>query len=580
MKTKNLLLAAAALVALASCNKENPVEKEDSIFGKGDEAYLSVSVVSADADVPTKATGTTTESGFYYGSADDNTVAIADFFFYKEDGAFFSHVSQTIDGSAKTGEGPDNTSWVGKGIVILKGLTTKSSPAYMSVILNDNALASSLDGKSLSEAQEKVTGKFAEDGTTTALTNFTMTSSTYNNGNAASGYFCTKLTSSMFKDTEADAAGATGADIAVSYVERLAAKVQLSLGTTLGDGSKISLGKFKVGADSLALYVKVGKWGLNATTKNTYAYKVIDNSWDFGMFTWNDEGNYRSYWAKSTNYDDDTCIYADSYSNSEATPENNYKGHSTEQTLNYISFDECAVSPAQYAYCLENTNTEGELRANNFNTTATCALLAAQIVDETETPISLVLFENQLWTAEQYKTRVLEKYSGISAETHIPYLSTDGTSFTQITTENFKEVNAGDGIVYLQIADAPEGATYYMKSGSTYTPTTAAALNETVWVRTLSESNYYNAGRMYYSIPVEHLRQNGTFAGNDYQEADYGVVRNHWYRLTINSISKLGMAVYDPAEKILPNDAKTKEYYVGAQVNILSWKVINQNVDL
>ncbi len=581
MKTKNLLLAAAALVALASCNKENQTATESPVYGGGDVAYLSVAVVSSDAEAPTKATGTTTESGFFYGSADENTVAVADFFFYKEDGAFFSHVSQKISGTAKEGTGSDNVEWVGKDIVVLKGLTAKSSPAYMSVILNDNALATSLEGHNLSEAQAKVTERIAEEGTTTSLTKFTMTSSTFDNSNEASGYFCTKLSASMFKDSAADAEGAAAEDIAVAYVERLAAKVQLSLGTILGDGSKVSLGKFKVGADSVALYVKIGNWGLNATAKETYAYKSIDTDWNFGVFSWNDAGNYRSYWAASPNYGDNTCVYADSYANSESTPVNNYKGNEANQTLSYVSFNQCAVAPSQVAYCRENTNTEDVLRAKNFNSTATCALLTAQIVDENGAAVSVVNYENQLWTVDQYKTRVLSKYSGIATDTYIPYLAQTGsTNYTKITEDNLKEVNAGDGVVYLLIADAPEGYTYYMKNGDTFSATTAEQLNANVWKRDMSECNYYNEGRMYYSIPVEHLRQGGTYTANDYQEADYGVVRNHWYRLTINSIANLGTAVYDADETIVPNDAKTKKYYVGAQVNILSWKVINQSVDL
>ena len=88
---------------------------------------------------------------------------------------------------------------------------------------------------------------------------------------------------------------------------------------------------------------------------------------------------------------------------------------------------------------------------------------------------------------------------------------------------------------------------------------------------------------MYYCIPVEHLRGGKFNVGSDLKvtvnEADYGVVRNHYYKLTVNSITKLGTAVYNPDEEIVPNmDPET--YYVGAQVNILSWKVVNQSVDL
>ncbi len=88
---------------------------------------------------------------------------------------------------------------------------------------------------------------------------------------------------------------------------------------------------------------------------------------------------------------------------------------------------------------------------------------------------------------------------------------------------------------------------------------------------------------MYYCIPVEHLRGGKFTVGSDLKvtvnEADYGVVRNHYYKLTINSITKLGTAVYNPDEEIVPV-MEPQTYFVGAQVNILSWKVVTQSVDL
>ena len=88
---------------------------------------------------------------------------------------------------------------------------------------------------------------------------------------------------------------------------------------------------------------------------------------------------------------------------------------------------------------------------------------------------------------------------------------------------------------------------------------------------------------MYYCVPIEHLR-GGKVTYNDdlsvsVNEADYGVVRNHHYVLSINSIANLGTAVYNPDEEIIPV-MESPTYYVGAKVNILSWKVVNQSVDL
>ena len=60
------------------------------------------------------------------------------------------------------------------------------------------------------------------------------------------------------------------------------------------------------------------------------------------------------------------------------------------------------------------------------------------------------------------------------------------------------------------------------------------------------------------------------------------MVRNHVYALDVTSIKNLGMGVFDPEEEIVPDDPfnEDKLYQVGANIKILSWKVVNQNVEL
>ena len=78
-------------------------------------------------------------------------------------------------------------------------------------------------------------------------------------------------------------------------------------------------------------------------------------------------------------------------------------------------------------------------------------------------------------------------------------------------------------------------------------------------------------GKCYYYVDIEHFGNNG---------CKVGVVRNHWYQLTINSIAGLGTPVIDPNDPIDPDRPEEENYYVAAQVNVLQWKVVSQNVDL
>ena len=109
-------------------------------------------------------------------------------------------------------------------------------------------------------------------------------------------------------------------------------------------------------------------------------------------------------------------------------------------------------------------------------------------------------------------------------------------------------------------------------------------------------AKYYNEGRMYYAIPIKHIDNttlgNNTIAKYDgdepneqgiipgkYDEGDFGVVRNHWYRLNLLTISKPGTPVEDPDDPIIPNDPEENDY-LGVEIVILPWHVIEQDINL
>ena len=51
--------------------------------------------------------------------------------------------------------------------------------------------------------------------------------------------------------------------------------------------------------------------------------------------------------------------------------------------------------------------------------------------------------------------------------------------------------------------------------------------------------------------------------------------------VSVNKLEKIGKGIYNPEEEIVPDIDDEKElYYVGASIHILSWKLVNQNVNL
>ena len=54
----------------------------------------------------------------------------------------------------------------------------------------------------------------------------------------------------------------------------------------------------------------------------------------------------------------------------------------------------------------------------------------------------------------------------------------------------------------------------------------------------------------------------------------------HWYDINITDIKNLGEAVYNRYEDIIVDTKESNKWYIGAAMNILSWKIVNQDVTL
>jgi hypothetical protein len=63
-------------------------------------------------------------------------------------------------------------------------------------------------------------------------------------------------------------------------------------------------------------------------------------------------------------------------------------------------------------------------------------------------------------------------------------------------------------------------------------------------------------------------------------EKKYGVVRNHEYKVNINSISGFGTPVYNGNTKFDPEQPSDVTTFVSAEIRVLSWKVVEFDYDL
>lgn len=93
----------------------------------------------------------------------------------------------------------------------------------------------------------------------------------------------------------------------------------------------------------------------------------------------------------------------------------------------------------------------------------------------------------------------------------------------------------------------------------------------------------FESGKAYFNVPLKHIwapaGSSNEFKADEVKLGYYGVVRNHIYHLTINSINGLGTGIGDIEQPIVP-PTETDQYYISTRLNILKWRVVGQSVDL
>ncbi|RGU37419.1 hypothetical protein DWW78_05570 [Alistipes indistinctus] len=563
--------------ALCACsNDESGIIPNDTpnVF-TGDKAYIKVRL--ADAGTLTRAQG----GDFEYGT-NEQSIKNASFYFYDADGVFVTQGDVWTDGSASTTTPAGNIEFASNNIVVLKGLDKKSYPRYMVTVLNKPT--GFVHGKTLDEMQTVLADNNAEGiyypATTDNVTTnyFTMSTTSYTETNREK-HFVTEVNEGNISLEPMTDASAIANTVTV-YVERLAAKVTLKVSDNLPKdangrypikvtvaGENNSAGSGDIASEDL--YVELLGWKLNATAKKSFMVKNIDAAWmdnDLG-FTWNRPTDRRSHWGKSFNY------------GFSGYPENAAGVPANSEYLNYVDLENGLTALENPAYCAENTNTNTIVTAN-FPTGVTSILLKAKVCDANGNALDLVRYNGLLFKQDSFLEYVLNV---LQTRNQLDVWYANGTDeegnarYTQIGKEYVKLEHVGDGKVKVVFTNE-HGTSLYAEDGSNCSDQTITALNDDL-ASASADAIAYNGGLMYYNIPVEHLNNGDVAENGTIPEAKYGVVRNHHYVVTIDKLEKIGRGIFDGNEKIVPGD-DPDAYYVGAKINILSWKIVSQNVEL
>lgn len=576
---KKFLFFAIALLGMASCAKDDITGgNKPNHNGEVEESYIAINLMAADVD--SRAGDDLSEDfGLEYGRDAERAIKTAHFFFYKDGEPFTvnatddaatapggaqNHLQLSISQSGNDADPAVNVSDISEAVLVLKtykGVYPNQIVAVLNWTPEDNK------SYTLSELRDKVEAN--------SLGNddkgYVMSNSVYMN-NANEAVYVTPITADNIKT---DPTEATNAPVEI-YVERTAAKVVVTNTKVANNRYKVTEenGFKPVDADPRNVYVELLGWELYNEFNETNILKRIDN-WNpatLGL-TWNDIPYYRSYWAQTMNVRNTNDTFAWEY----ADPTS--KGLPT--VYGYAIASEANYTADTYAYCGENTL--------DWTTTdvRTKVILKGRLVEqdgEGYKPLELARwYGNEYAGVSDLKTAVAS-----SLAYTVFYYDTTNEKYVSIHPDHIQIVH-GDVVgaeayqVGFQLTAGCSTYQWYKYSSATgYVAfsetdlTNIEAANK--YLKGIQPAVLYEGGDTYYIVDIKHLGKNSTLP------AYYGVVRNHVYQLDIESIKGYGSPGYSSFEHVVEKpeypDDEDESSYVAARINVLSWKVVKQGVNI
>lgn len=561
MRKKNLFLSILAGLTLIGCSSENdvltggdtdPVNKSTS--------YMAVNLMSSDV------MGTRALAGYEDGASEENKVTSVRFYFfngaggavnvkYQTNGSYVNYYDWTpgdTNQESGTVDGDDIESKL-KATIVINTAGGDKIPQRIAAVLNPTGLDN--NSKSLSELKA-IVADYAASGLTTNG-KFVMFNSV---GGGGKDFSTTLIEKTNLCKSEKEALN----NPVTIYVERSVAKVRVTLGTAVsaaGTTTGLAL-KDKDDKDILVdgkpVYLKLDGWGLTAETPGGRLIKKINPGWE-GTGWYKD---HRSFWAINSK-----------------TATNKYKNYGDIDT----SFGEGnALYTNENAQLTDVDGSEGQAKER------TKVIFKGTLCKKDGTPLTIVRHLGAYFgdtESEAESTNLIELKKSILNQLaangkHYYYATTGGreqigTGDLQIVIASQQDASKKSCYVYAQLTDdAAKNKTWYNSMEASAQPIDNAANEINGYLANpdvVDRALVWKSGMTYYYHEIEHK----------YGETNqFGVVRNHIYAVNVTAIAGLGTPVYDPDQIIYPETPGGNSHYIAAQINILSWRVVNNDVQL
>lgn len=573
MKISKLFPFACVALMMTACASD-----KDEIGGGtkpgSDPQYLAVNIVNVGA------TPTTRAAGYENGTAAESTIKKVRFYFFNGDGSPYliknPGVTGVTGGDVKNwleASPSDDTSTSGtpsqteekitQTVLVINGIKSAAPAAIVAIVNPETVDAATLKKGGtmrLSELRYSAVGRnfYKKDADNGAVSEFVMSNSVYVN---AGEDVCASLVAGHVT-TSAETAKTKPVDL---YVERVVAKVTADVKSSafeLGNGTNWAADKYgtktAVGkSGDYDVYAVIEGWGLANENGKAEVEKQVDKTWTdgtLGFTPWTTADYHRCFWETSVAFD------AGVGANPPVNP----------------TFNQLKAKMQDVLYTLPNTpgSKVTDLKNNDLTKFAVAATLRYKDAAGNWHNAEICKYNGvSILGIDNLKKQVALTYSQY-------YTSTDATNYTQLSKDDI-DFKDPDGTmqqyrVTPTLAADPAGTTkkYYTKTTSGTTPTFSEVPKATVLAAIEADkAEIRRDGRAYYYVPIKHLENTGGIA-------EYGIVRNHFYKITLTGITGFGTPVYDPDKVVDPIVPTYENTYLAARVQVLQWRVVNQNASL
>lgn len=377
------------------------------------------------------------------------------------------------------------------------------------------------------------------------------------------------------------------------HVERGLAKVTVGKNSTSTKDYFGAAGANATGTKYSSDNVQITKWALDVT--NTKSFPVhVTSGLEAGTTS---EGEtvpaYAEIWSNTPGTTAATSRFVSQLSATDAF-KRVYWGIDPNYSTNYKSVEACKGAfnvlgnaeitgdVANPQYCLENTFDIEHMQQGQTTRVVFKAKYTPKDFDDNET-FYKIGNNTDIWNKTKLEAQIKAKAQEVLSET-----DADKVTVKLDATENDIAGTAGTKILKV------ENVQY---KGVNVLPEQINAINVKLGLKDATTTDpivgiaTYVSGDSYYIARIKHFGDDLTpwAAGNDtYGENNdanntkylgrYGVLRNNWYDLTVNSISGPGYPDVPEVKPNTPDDEDTK--YISVSVKILDWAKRSQSVDL